>query len=387
MLSGMFLPKIDGCSFRVYEQARGLAKRHDIYLVTRCFGQIQHFEELDGIKVSRVECKMTSLGRLFFIHNLIKEGIDIIRENKIQVIHAYGPLTGVAGLYLSKIFRIPFLLTVSLAYGQSVIIKEKQLGFKKRIHLYLSRLVTKILIDISSKTLVATSRMKDLLIHVLKLKRLCVNKICVIPYSVSLGDYYIRRSPHDGINILYVGSLSSRKGVSYLLMAFSYILKALRGSDIRLIIVGDGRLRKQLEKLAGELKIRDKVYFIGFVEHHKLPRYYAMADIFVLPSLVEVFGIVLIEAMAMGKPIVSTTAMGPREVVKNGKSGFLVKPRNPHELARAILKLILNDKLREKMGSYGRKIVEQQYSTEFVALELKKIYCDLIGVRSKQANF
>ncbi len=153
-------------------------------------------------------------------------------------------------------------------------------------------------------------------------------------------------------NILFVGRLESRKGLIYLLRAYWRIKRQIPES--RLIVVGPGtRLRRRFESWVAHYHLKD-VVFVGYVSQEELPRYYKTADIFCAPATDrESFGIVLLEAMAMGKPIVASNIEGFRCVITNGVEGIMVPPKDDRRLASA-LKILLNDPaLCRKMGDNG----------------------------------
>jgi len=182
----------------------------------------------------------------------------------------------------------------------------------------------------------------------------------------------------DGkLNILFVGRLESRKGLNYLLEAYQRVKREI--PDSRLIVVGEGtRLRKKYGKWVAHNAVKD-VVFVGFVSYSELPKYYKTADIFCAPATGrESFGIVLLEAMALGKPIVASNIDGYASVVTHSVEGLLVPPRNAEKLARALLRLMTNESLRQQMGARGR-IKVQDYSWEHIAQKLLGYYARLLS--------
>jgi phosphatidyl-myo-inositol alpha-mannosyltransferase len=180
----------------------------------------------------------------------------------------------------------------------------------------------------------------------------------IIPNGIDLNHFYPGVAPleqfQDGkINILFVGRLEKRKGLEYLLKA--YRLVKPDHSNCRLIIVGPGtRLRGKFEKDVAELGLKD-VIFTGNVDYHELPRYYKTADIFCAPATGhESFGIVLLEAMSTGKPVIASNISGYASVITDGVDGLLVPPKQEVPLAQAITALMGNEALCQKMGERGR---------------------------------
>ena len=175
--------------------------------------------------------------------------------------------------------------------------------------------------------------------------------------------------------ILFVGRLIYYKGLEVLLEAFS----GVADKDAILVIVGKGNLDEKLRKMALELKIADRVRFMGFVEEEKLGLFYSSAEFLVLPSTYksEAFGIVLLEAMVRGVPVITTSVSGTGEVAEG--AGIIVKPGNKQELAEAIIKLLGDPKLRKELGA---KALEKSklYDSKRVAGELEKRIRELIEI-------
>lgn len=148
--------------------------------------------------------------------------------------------------------------------------------------------------------------------------------------------------------ILYVGQLIERKGVNYLIEAFREIKR--EDNDTSLLIVGYGKLETKLRLYVKKERIND-IIFAGGVEWEKTPKYYAVSDVLVTPSLEEVWGLVLNEAMSAGLPIVATDVAGSApDLIKDGVNGFIVKPGSSEEISKALLKILTDKNLRKQMS-------------------------------------
>jgi phosphatidylinositol alpha-mannosyltransferase len=183
----------------------------------------------------------------------------------------------------------------------------------------------------------------------------------------------------DGkINILFVGRLERRKGLGYLLNACAKVKRSF--PNFRLIVVGPGTvLRLRYEKLVENMELTDNVVFVGFVPSDELPSYYRSADIFCAPATGgESFGIVLLEAMACGKPVVATSIQGYASVLAHDEEGLLVPPQNAESLAQALLALLHDKSLRLQMGSKGR-IKAEKYSWPNIAQQVMDYYNSLLS--------
>ena len=156
----------------------------------------------------------------------------------------------------------------------------------------------------------------------------------------------------DGmLNILFVGRFESRKGALYLLKAYRALRK--RGFDCRLLLAGTGPQEREIRRYIATRRLTG-VELLGRISDDDKARYFATADVFVSPATGgESFGIVLLEAMATGTPIVCSDIHGYKGVVRRGREGLLVPPRKPKALASAIGQLLADDELRAEMGRNG----------------------------------
>jgi phosphatidylinositol alpha-mannosyltransferase len=179
----------------------------------------------------------------------------------------------------------------------------------------------------------------------------------VIPNGIDLEHFSPNVKPIDEycdgkVNLLFVGRLEKRKGLNYLIDAYWQAKKEVPES--RLIIVGPGTmLRRKYERHIARHGIKD-IVFVGYAGHDELPRYYKTADIYCTPATRgESFGIVLLEAMAIGKPIVASNIPGYASVMQHGIEGLLVPPKDVKSLAQALVSLMTDEPLRRKMGAQG----------------------------------
>ena len=213
----------------------------------------------------------------------------------------------------------------------------------------------------------------------------------IIPNGIDLEEFNlsipeIKKYCDGKINLLFVGRIEKRKGLIYLLKAFKILNKKF--SNLRLIIVGNGPLEDECKSYVKKNNLKE-VVFKGSVAGTIAP-YYRTADIFVSPAVFgESFGLVLLEAMACGAPVVAFANQGYKELLKNKSSArFLTKPRNYKELAENIEKLIRNPRLRDKVSKKGIEQVKQ-YSWESVTDQVLDFYkvCKKYKSTKKENSF
>jgi len=171
--------------------------------------------------------------------------------------------------------------------------------------------------------------------------------------------------------IFSIGRMTERKGFQYLIEAIPKVIKARE--DVLFVIGGKGSMKEKLEKKTQEYKMDEYVRFIGFVPDELLPIWLNACDIFVLPSLRETFPIVMLEALASGKPVVGTKIAAMPEVISSEDYGLLVEPANPEDLAEKILIALEKKWDREKIRRYA-----ERFTWGNIAMHITKIYKGLV---------
>ena len=217
-------------------------------------------------------------------------------------------------------------------------------------------------------------------------------KISVIPPGVDTNRFH---PPHDrqalkkelgfspGLLVFTMGRLDIRKGFDLFFRAAAQVMEKLgKETDIQFVLsagtdaedLHEARERDRLAKLLKTLQIEKSVRWLPVLSADEVPLYYGASDVFVMPSRYELFGIVLLEAMACGVPVVATKFGGPPEIVSDGRDGQLVDPTNINMFASAIVDLLSNFNLREQMGKTAREHVEERYCWETLARKHQKLY-------------
>ena len=166
-------------------------------------------------------------------------------------------------------------------------------------------------------------------------------------------------------------------GIDYLIKAFSIVLSKHSDLPLKLLIVGDGSERKNLENLVRELGLEGKVCFVGKVDYSKVPYFNNVIDVYSALSLYDSFGVAIVEAESCGKPVVVSNVGGLPEVVEDGVTGFVVERKNAEAAAEKLEKLVLDPDLREKMGKAGRERVMKFYDWNENVAQMMKIYNEI----------
>ena len=367
-ISAIFPPYLSGTGNVCYHNAIELAKLgHNVTVFTSRFPNIDYIYP-DIIKVNRYK-------PIFHIGNapLISELLDI---KDFDIVHLHYPFYfGGEIIYLnSKLRKQKYIIT----YHQDVIF-EGLMNIIPKIHY--STLAKMIINNANKICITSFDHANNSFIKGIVNKRR--NDIIEIPNGVDVNRF---NPKVDGdpirkkylINnekiILFVGTLDKAhyfKGVEYLLKSF----RQLRNHYAKLIIVGDGELKKYYELLSQKLGVDSNIIFAGKVTDNDLPKYYSASDLLVLPSISagEIFGLVLVEAMSTGKPVISTNLPGVRTVVDDNINGFIVKPKNVEDLTSKIDYILENDSIGKEFGRNGRKKVENSYSWGKIGKRLEKL--------------
>lgn len=199
----------------------------------------------------------------------------------------------------------------------------------------------------------------------------------VIPNGVNIERFHPSKNEANEPTVLFVGRLVHRKGAHILVKAFSNVVKEI--PEAKLIIVGEGYMKPLLQIRAKQLKLEENIQFLGRISEEELLKTYQKSRIVVIPSLYrESFGIVALEAMATGKPIIATKVGGLPEIIRDEENGFLIPPGNHRILAEKIILLLSDEKLARRMGLIGRKIAVEKYSWNVIAERIINVYLEVI---------
>ena len=307
--------------------------------------------------------------------SLILKLIKIIKDKKIDIVHGQGAR---AEFYA----RIAACLAGGTKYVSTIAMPVEGYNVPfliKQIYRFFDRLSEKYV----ERFIVVSEVLKDIMI---RKHGIAAEKVIRIYNGIELKHYDSERMDasrnkvrHDlGLNertpiIGAIGRLVWQKGFEYLIPSFPGVLKSC--PDARLLLVGDGPLMRNLEVLSEKIDMKDKIIFAGF--RSDIKEVLAGMDVLVIPSLLEGFPMVTLEAMAMEKPIIPTRIDGIIEQISDGVEGILVPPRDPEALITAIKKLLTDRALARNLGLAARRKVENDFSVERMVNATANVYQSL----------
>lgn len=376
MLAGSFPPDTGGAAAYVHELSTALVKQgNEVYVIAFTTNpHLRGCQEINGLKVYRVYIPhIRIIGLMVCSFKAWLKLRALIKNKDINLIH-YCNLIPCA-LVARFIANIPKVQTEFSSY----FFMAAEKGKYKRLYRWLfsqSDYViggSQVLVDAIVKY--GVSRDKTSFIP---------DGVNVEKFNPTIDGSEIREKYCKKTNeniILCPARLDPVKGVRYLVRAIPYIIK--QNNTAKFLIVGDGPEMERLNQEVVRLQIADRVTFTGRIPNSEMPKYYAASDIVVLPSLIEGISIAGLEAMATGKPLVGTRVGGIPRIIADGKTGILVPPRNPEELAHAITSLLSDKGKRTTMGLKARKRAESEFSWQIIARKIQDIYYGVAQSKGK----
>lgn len=296
-----------------------------------------------------------------------------ILELKPDIVHIHGnhPPYPIIGVLIRKFFKkIPVIFTVHGIYEMETRYEKPRTGIKRKVNKYF---IDKVLAYVPY-IIVVSSPLKP------PITKKTNSKIYIIPNGINLREIQNAEiCNHIKVkhpSVLFTGRLERIKGVDILLRAISIIKKEM--PEICGYIMGGGSLENELKELTKKLDMEENVNFLGFKFGKEKYSYIKSVDICVVPSRYESFGIVCLEAMACGKPVVASNVGGLPYVIEDGKSGLLFERGNARDLANKIIFLLQNEDLRNKMGEAGRERAKN-FTWDKIAERTLKLYNEVIN--------
>ncbi|MDA3918438.1 MAG: glycosyltransferase family 4 protein [Deltaproteobacteria bacterium] len=346
-----------------------LAGHNVTVLTSKCGGQ-PVFEVKNGVKIYRVFSWRNSIhdcgfkGAYTYILFAAFKLWKFNRTEKFDILHYFFSLpTGLLSLFPWAFKNTPYIVSLR---GSDVPYYDI---YNKKVHL-LNLILKPVNTYIwrNAKEVVALSRG----LKATAMKTASKQSFKVIPNGVETDLFnpgLCKKKSANKFRLITVSRLINRKGIDHVLAA----LAALKDKDIELLIVGIGNYENTLKKMCSELKLNDCVTFYGYCLREQLFKLYNKADVFILPSLAESFGLVFTEAMACGLPVIGGRTGGVPDLIKS-ENGILVEPGNIKEIKSAIVKMKQGQKMRVCMGEANRLRVLEHYSWGSVAQKYYQIY-------------
>jgi len=388
MLSWEYPPRvIGGISPHVYFLSKYLAKQDvKVYVVTCDFPGAPAHEVIDDVEVYRIDSyKSPSPDFTTWVYlmnmNMQKEASTLMKtlSDKVDVIHAHDWLVANAGIGLKHVFRKPLLVTMH----------STEMGRRDGLHTTTEKMIheTEAWLTYEAWKVICCS---DYMIsHVRYVFGLPNDKLVMVPNGVDTNSYdnndvnqAFRSSfslPEEKI-VLYVGRLVYEKGIHILINAVPKILSKV---NAKFIIVGSGYMKEQLLNIVRSMGLEHKVLFQGFLDDATLLKLQSVADVSVVPSLFEPFGIVALEAMAAKSPVVASDTGGLSEIIQHDLTGVKVYPNNPDSLAWGINKILLDEGYARYISENAYRTVREKYDWVKIAHDTKRIYESVLGEYSK----
>ena len=207
------------------------------------------------------------------------------------------------------------------------------------------------------------------------------NKIISHPVGINIKKFpYRNPNIHiDTIRIISVSRLMRVKGLKFGISAINKLIRERSIKNIKWDIVGEGPLFEDLYSKVNQLGLNDYIHFTGFQNQESINKLLEMSNIYFLPSVAEALPLVLMEALAVGLPVVATDVGSVKQLIFDGISGFIVKPRDEDEMANKLELLIKNPHLWEEMTNKGRAHIEKNYDINILNQKLVKIYSNLLN--------
>jgi len=338
---------------------------HEVIVLTPASGPQSHVKEDYVYKLGRTTPIPVngSIARVTLVPALARRVKEVLSHEQFDILHIHEPFAPSLPLTALRLSRTVNVGTFH-AYAPSSLSSTPHLAYTSArpiLRHYFNRLDGRIAVSRAAQRFIA---------------RYFPGDYRLIPNGVDLRRFGVLATPRPELmdgkhNVLFVGRIEKRKGLKFLLRAIPLIQQ--RCPNTRFIIIGEGSLRSGYEDFVRQHRWPD-VIFTGYVSDDDIASYYASCDIFCAPSTGgESQGVVLLEAMAAGKPVVASAIDGYCSVLTDGSEGLLVPPRDSTALAEAIIRLLYDEPLRLAMGLRGR-IKAAEYSWPRIAARIAEYY-------------
>ncbi len=281
------------------------------------------------------------------------------KYSNLDVVDVHDWITASAGVKIKKKYGIPLIHTVH----------STQLGRPSSKRYPLKLKIERMCFREADRIITISNKMKE---ELRKLYNVDESKIKVIYNCVDVKKF---KRGREKDYILFVGRFSRRKGTDILVKAMKLVVKEI--PEAKLKMIGTGEMLEYCKELAEKLKISESIEFLGWVPDEELVEAYAHAQLVALPSTYEPFGLTVLEAMASGKPVITTNISGASEIITNWKNGVVVKVNDVKDLAHAIIKLLKDKKLRKRIGENAYRLAKK-YTWKKAANETIEVFKEVV---------
>jgi glycogen(starch) synthase len=382
LLSWEFPPRIvGGIARHVFGLAKALAKTGiDVGVVTLDFPGTPSYEEVEGFKVYRSKTEVghpNFLTWTFLFNHFLEKQLAVANNDfDFDLIHIHDWLVAPAGIGFKHLLNKPLVCTMhSTEHGRSSLHGPDS---------YMIDGMEWWACYEPARVIVTSNSMKGEVcghFHVPGEKvDVIPNAIEVEKYAIGVDRWEVRRRFGVGDNeklVLYVGRLMPQKGIEYLIRAIPRI--SWRFPEAKFVIVGEGWMRSHLEWLANQSGQRWRINFTGFISDNDLVALTKSADVMVVPSVYEPFGIVALEGMAAGVPVVASQVGGLAEVVEHDKTGVYAYARSPDSIAWGVERVLSDRGYRDWLVKNAYETVKSRFSWEAVARQTVDVYKKVLG--------
>jgi len=370
LVAPYFFPHIGGVESHVLALARELVKKgNEVQVFTSKHADLKEFDTVEGVPVRRVP-----VSSMIFDTPLTPKLMAMLRSDKWDIIHAHSPppLSSYYAARAAARSGVPLVYTHHCDPEMpSLLGRAVSWVYYRTLLNYTLRHAARIIVYTESYAATSYALWK--------------HPTALVPTGLDLarfgpqndGAAVRRKHGLEGKKVvLFVGRLTAHKGIQTIIEA-----AALTGPEVKYVLVGPGEFPASWSRRMRQLKVEDRIILAGKVAEAELPSYYTACDVLVLPSLsrLEAFGLVLVEAMASGKPVVASDLPGVRDVIKVGKTGLLCEPFSARDLAEKITTITSDGKAAAEMGAAGRKLAEERYSWEAIGASIEKVYRDVLA--------
>ncbi len=382
---GLDLTRAEGYKVHVLKIISGLrAKGHKVFLLA--VSETPSLPELDGYATIRHKYLRFFFHRIFPFTgtvnsiNVLRQIIKLNKQRHFDVIHERFGLYSYGGILASRLLRIPHITEMNGPVIEEKKLFSKEIPFVQRL---VARLIRRFCLWCTHHTVVVSNNLKAFLIDNHFVKR--ASDVTVLPNAADVPAFNkefdvstIKKSLglEGKFIVAYTGTLQVWYAIEDVISAFPAVIQEI--PDACFIIAGTGPAQQKLESIARQLNISDKVRFLGYIDHHRIPEIVSIADVVVAPYKelgMTFFGsaIKIFEYLSSGRPMVATRIGQIAEVLEDQRTALLVTPGNVRELATAIIRLSRNARLRDFLSTNARKEA-QKYSWDKYVEQLLHIY-------------